>query len=92
MNTTHFMKDTLRYNYIHSSRPSINIFSRSHLALKYFKTLVARYSLKQTGNGFTLCLFWVYVVVNFLFQLIFIFSLFWGMVMYANVKQRKNKN
>ena len=26
----------------------------------------------------------VYVVVNFLSQLIFIFPLFWGMVMYAN--------
>ena len=26
----------------------------------------------------------IYVVVNFLFQLIFIFPLFWGMVMYAN--------
>ena len=38
------------------------------------------------------CVFWCefigslddYVVVNFLFQLIFIFPLFWGMVMYAN--------
>ena len=26
----------------------------------------------------------IYVVVNFLSQLIFIFPLFWGMVMYAN--------
>ena len=35
----------------------------------------------------------IYVVVNFLFQLIF-FTLSLGMVMYArmNLKQRKNKN
>ena len=50
----------------------------------------------DTSSGTTRC--WakascVYVVVNFLFQLIFIFPLFWGMVMYANdLKQRKNKN
>ena len=35
----------------------------------------------------------VYVVVNFLSQVIFIFPLFLGMVIYADVlKQRKNKN
>ena len=33
----------------------------------------------------------VYVVVNFLFQLIFIFPLFWGMVMYANEFKTKVK-
>ena len=33
----------------------------------------------------------IYVVVNFLFQLIFIFPLFWGMVMYANEFKRKEK-
>ena len=33
----------------------------------------------------------VYVVVNFLFQLIFIFPLFWGMVMYANEFKTKEK-
>ena len=33
----------------------------------------------------------VYVVVNFLFQLIFIFPLFWGMVMYANDFKTKEK-
>ena len=32
-----------------------------------------------------------YVVVNFLFQLIFIFPLFWGMVMYANEFNTKEK-
>ena len=32
-----------------------------------------------------------YVVVNFLFQLIFIFPLFWGMVMYANEFKTKEK-
>ena len=31
------------------------------------------------------------VVVNFLFQLIFIFPLFWGMVMYANEFKTKEK-
>ena len=33
----------------------------------------------------------VYVVVNFLFRLIFIFPLFWGMVMYANEFKTKEK-
>ena len=33
----------------------------------------------------------VYVVVNFLSQLIFIFLLFWGMVMYANEFETKEK-
>ena len=33
----------------------------------------------------------VNVVVNFLFQLIFIFPLFWGMVMYANEFKTKEK-
>ena len=32
-----------------------------------------------------------YVVVNFLFQLIFVFPLFWGMVMYANEFKTKEK-
>ena len=33
----------------------------------------------------------VYVVVNFLSRLIFIFALFWGMVMYANEFEIKEK-
>ena len=33
----------------------------------------------------------MYVVVNFLSQLIFIFVLFWGMVMYANEFEIKEK-
>ena len=33
----------------------------------------------------------VNVVVNFLFQLIYIFPLFWGMVMYANEFKTKEK-
>ena len=37
------------------------------------------------------CTDYVYVVVNFLFQLIFIFPLFWGMVMYANEFKTKEK-
>ena len=32
-----------------------------------------------------------YVVVNFLFQLIFVFPLFWGMVIYANEFKTKEK-
>ena len=36
-------------------------------------------------------LYIVHVVVNFLFQLIFIFPLFWGMVMYANEFKTKEK-
>ena len=35
--------------------------------------------------------FIIYVAVNFLFQLIFIFPLFWGMVMYANEFKTKEK-
>ena len=34
---------------------------------------------------------YVDVVVNFLFQLIFVFPLFWGMVMYANEFKTKEK-
>ena len=34
---------------------------------------------------------YIYVIVNFLFQLIFIFPLFWGMVMYANEFKTKEK-
>ena len=34
---------------------------------------------------------YMYVVVNFLSQLIFIFLLFWGMVMYANEFETKEK-
>ena len=33
----------------------------------------------------------MYVVVNFLSQLIFIFLLFWGIVMYANEFETKEK-
>ena len=35
--------------------------------------------------------FQIYVVVNFLFQLTFIFPLFWGMVMYPNEFKTKEK-
>ena len=34
---------------------------------------------------------YVYVVVNFLSQVIFVFLLFWGMVMYANEVETKEK-
>ena len=33
----------------------------------------------------------IYVVVNFLFQVILVFLLFWCMVMYANTAERKEK-
>ena len=33
----------------------------------------------------------IYVVVNFLFQVIFVFLLFWGMVIYANEVETKEK-
>ena len=33
----------------------------------------------------------IYVVVNFLSQVIFVFFLFWGMVMYANEVETKEK-
>ena len=34
---------------------------------------------------------YVYVVVNFLSQVIFVFLLFWGMVMHANEVETKEK-
>ena len=37
------------------------------------------------------CLSVVYVVVNFSSQVIFVFLLFWGMVMYANEVETKEK-
>ena len=39
----------------------------------------------------TCFLFTVYVVVKFLFQVIFVFLLFFGMVMYANEVETKEK-
>ena len=47
--------------------------------------------LGQTQNYSILRPYLCYVVVNFLFQLIFIFPLFWGMVMYANEFKTKEK-
>ena len=41
--------------------------------------------------GRELILLYIYVVVNFLFQLIFIFPLFLGMVMYAKQFKTKEK-
>ena len=35
--------------------------------------------------------FYAYVVVNFLSQVIFVFLLFWGMVMYADEVETKEK-
>ena len=42
-------------------------------------------------NVYVVSVRYIYVVVNFLFQLIFIFPLFWGMVMYANEFKTKEK-
>ena len=42
-------------------------------------------------TGYLLYSWVAYVVVNFLFQLIFVFPLFWGMVMYANEFKTKKK-
>ena len=42
-------------------------------------------------SAFHATLISVSVVVNFLFQLIFSFPLFWGMVMYANEFKTKEK-
>ena len=44
----------------------------------------------RTRYGFIITVLYN-VVVNFLFQLIFIFPLFWGMVMYANEFKTKEK-
>ena len=43
--------------------------------------------LKEPSHG----VLYIYVVVNFLFQLIFVFPLFWDMVMYANEFKTKEK-
>ena len=55
--------------------------------------LAWEYFFFRGGGGIN---FWskdiyIYVAVNFLFQLIFIFPLFWGMVMYANEFKTKEK-
>ena len=48
------------------------------------------FSLSKRVRGFAFLLH-VYVVVNFLFQVIFIFLLFLGMVIYANEVETKEK-
>ena len=50
----------------------------------FFKKFSNPDSLRNAHN-------YVDVVVNFLFQLIFLFPLFWGMVMYANEFKTKEK-
>ena len=65
-----------------------------------FKEMICQGLLKKPGSDHVIfsmihsfaCMYmYVYVVVNFLFQLIFIFPLFWGMVMYANEFKTKEK-
>ena len=58
---------------------------RSNLRRKEFIRLLVCLIFDLIGRHY------VYVVVNFLFQLIFIFPLFWGMVMYANEFKTKEK-
>ena len=53
---------------------------------KHEKSLAPRVRWQQPRDEI-----YIYVVVNFLFQLIFIFPLFWGMVMYANEFKTKEK-
>ena len=43
------------------------------------------------SNSSSIPYMYIYVVVNFLFQLIFIFPLFLGMVIYANEFKTKEK-
>ena len=64
------------------------------------RELIPHHTDKKWGFNQVICtkMIWmmrsvycVYVVVNFLFQLIFIFPLFLGMVMYANEFKTKEK-
>ena len=62
------------------------------MLLWYYSTLTLQeHILIANGSRCKSLLPFVYVVVNFLFQLIFIFPLFWGMVMYANEFKTKEK-
>ena len=56
-----------------------------------FRTSVADPDLLIKGGEGGRSYINTYVVVNFLFQLIFSFPLFWGMVMYANEFKTKEK-
>ena len=47
--------------------------------------------LEQEGDGNYVTKAYVYVVVNFLFQVIFLFLLFLGMVIYANEVETTEK-
>ena len=60
------------------------------LALKEEKSIRFNF-FPQWHSAYFQPIIHVYVVVNFLFQLIFIFALFWGMVMYANEFKTKEK-
>ena len=53
--------------------------------MKYLKKLLFSDQGKKTGYGYS------NVVVNFLSQVIFVFLLFLGMVMYANEIETKEK-
>ena len=59
------------------------LISRKFSGIKFFPLGVRLTNQKPRA--------FVSVVVNFLFQLIFIFPLFWGMVMYANEFKTKEK-
>ena len=49
------------------------------------------YSVDVQSLFYTCMFIYIYVVVNFLFQVIFIFPLFLGMVIYANEFETKKK-
>ena len=57
----------------------------------FLNFVYAQAEAKLVKNPHGKLLYSVHVVVNFLFQLIFIFPLFLGMVMYANEFKTKEK-
>ena len=58
----------------------------------YFLSCGCHYKcLQHTGNLGKLKRLYMYVVVNFLSEVIFLFLLFLGMVMYANEAETKEK-
>ena len=59
-----------------------------NLVLLLNDTVVKLFFSKKTSVDKYTC---VYVVVNFSCQVIFVFLLFWGMVMYANEVETKEK-
>ena len=61
------------------------------VAFEFYSPIFFRLPVCEWPSALSQLIIGVYVVVNFLFQLIFIFPLFWGMVMYANEFKTKEK-